>query len=181
MIETERLIIRYFDNNDVDDYFEFASDPRVGPNAAWAPHVSKKESLKYIKIYKKEKNVFAIVLKKNNKVIGKIGLYKELPVSDFFNKTQRELGFCINPQYWGNGYALEASKAVVDYAFKSLDIDLLWCGHFYYNHQSESVIKRLNFNFYNEIIYDATDIGKKILANMYYMTKDEYLEVIDNG
>lgn len=178
MIETDRLIIRYFEKTDLDDYFEFASDSRVGPNAAWAPHESKKETLRYIKMYKREKNVFAIVLKETNKVIGKIGLYKELPVADYFNKTQRELGFCINPKYWGCGYALEAAKALADFAFKTLDIDLLWCGHFYYNRQSESVIKRLNFNFYKEIIYDATDIGKRIPANMYYMMKDEYLNEV---
>ena len=178
MIETSRLIIRLFEIKDADDYFEFEKDTRVGLNADWLPYETKKQAIKAIKQYKKSKMIFAIELKENHKVIGKIGLYYDLPVSDFFNLTQKSLGFCISPEYWGNGYALEASKAFVEYVFKSLNIDLLWCCCFTFNHQSESVIKKLNFNFYNEIIYDATDIGKKAFANMYYMTKDKYFSEV---
>lgn len=175
MIETNRLLIRLFENDDADDYFEFAKDPRVGLNAGWQPYKTKKEAIKSIKLLKKNKNIYAIVLKSENKVIGKIGLYDNLPVSDFFNLKQKSLGFCINPNYWNKGYAKEAANAFTNQVLKNSNIDVLWCYCFSYNTMSEKVIKSLNFNYYNEIIYDAVDIGKKALSKVFYITKDEYL------
>lgn len=179
MIESKRLIIRPFKKDDVDDFYEFASDDKIGLNAGWLPHESKKQTLRLIKKYSKRNEIMAICLKENNKVIGKIGLYDDLPVMDYFSLSQKSLGFCISRQYWGNGYALEASRIFIDYVFKNDLVDLLWCCHFVDNHRSESVVKRLNFMFYDEIIYDAIDIGKKAFAKLYYLKKSNYLNEED--
>ena len=43
-IETERLILREWNPDDVDDLFEYASVPGVGECAGWPPHSNKQES-----------------------------------------------------------------------------------------------------------------------------------------
>ena len=47
-IETERLILRPFEESDLDDFYEYAKNDNVGPNAGWKPHESKEESEKIL-------------------------------------------------------------------------------------------------------------------------------------
>lgn len=69
-LETERLILRKFVEDDLDDLFEYAQSPNVGPNAGWAPHKTKEDSANILKMFIEEDEVWAIVEKKSNKVIG---------------------------------------------------------------------------------------------------------------
>ena len=45
MLETERLLLRKWTEEDADSLFEYAKDPEVGPIAGWPPHRSREESL----------------------------------------------------------------------------------------------------------------------------------------
>jgi len=56
-----------------------------------------------------------------------------------------ELGFHLLPAYWHQGYAYEAAKAVMEYAFGNYDIEKLTAGHHPENKASEHVLKRLGF------------------------------------
>lgn len=49
MLETERLILRKWTEEDADSIFEYAKDPDVGPIAGWPPHKSIDESLYVIR------------------------------------------------------------------------------------------------------------------------------------
>ena len=49
MLETERLILRPFTEEDAEDLFAYASDPRVGLPAGWQPHGSVEESREIIR------------------------------------------------------------------------------------------------------------------------------------
>ena len=44
-METERLILRRWKDDDAEDLFKYASDPDVGPVAGWPPHKNIQESL----------------------------------------------------------------------------------------------------------------------------------------
>jgi len=48
-IETERLILREWRLEDLDDFFEYASNPNVYKNTGWEVHSNKDESLKALK------------------------------------------------------------------------------------------------------------------------------------
>ena len=49
-LETERLILRPFILDDLDDFFEYCSLETVGPNAGWAVHKDKEFSKKSSKV-----------------------------------------------------------------------------------------------------------------------------------
>lgn len=51
ILETERLLLRDFEESDLDDLFEYAKSPNVGPNAGWSPHMSKEDSMNIIKMF----------------------------------------------------------------------------------------------------------------------------------
>ena len=53
-IETERLILRSFTEQDTDDLYRYAVDPDVGPRAGWKPHESREETLLIIRSFIEE-------------------------------------------------------------------------------------------------------------------------------
>ena len=67
MFETERLILRRWENSDAESLFEYAKDPDVGPIAGWPPHQSIDESRDVIKNVFNGKEAYAICLKRMEK------------------------------------------------------------------------------------------------------------------
>ncbi len=162
-IETERLILRSWTIEDAEDLYEYAKDERVGPKAGWPTHKSIMESECIIKMFIETKEVFAIEMKELSKVIGSIGIHNRKPDEHLAGLRQAEIGYVLNPKFWGQGIMPEAVNAVKDYCFNVLCLDLIWCGHFDKNIQSEKVIKKTGFEyqFLKEKIYEKLD-NKKI-------------------
>ena len=158
VIETNRLILREWNMNDVDDMFEYASVPGVGEMAGWLHHPNKEESEYRVKHFIEGKKTFAIVYKEKNKVIGSLGveLYgREEALSEFFNYQGRSIGFVLSKDYWGKGLMPEAVKAVINYLFDVLNYDFLLCSHFDYNLQSKRVQEKCGFKPYRHVISDT--------------------------
>lgn len=153
IIETPRLLIRPFRINDLDDFYEYASVDGVGQMAGWKPHENKEISRLILNEFIEGKKTFALELKENAKVIGSIGIekYNENKFNgDFNQKRGRELGYVLSKSYWGMGLMPEAVKSVISYCFEQLSLDFLTVGHFKWNKQSKSVIKKCGFQFFCE-------------------------------
>lgn len=56
MLETERLILRKWTEEDAESLFEYAKDPEIGPAAGWPPHKSVEESRAVTKMYLMEQS-----------------------------------------------------------------------------------------------------------------------------
>jgi RimJ/RimL family protein N-acetyltransferase len=67
-----------------------------------------------------------------------------------------ELGFHFRPQYWGQGLALEAARAVIHHASESRKARTLFAGHYPDNQASARVLEKLGFAFTHEEIYAPT-------------------------
>ncbi len=133
VIETKRLILRPFVQDDLQDFFCYASVQGVGEMAGWRHHTSIEESQKILTNFITEDKTFALVLKENNKVIGSLGVEfygREDALTEFFPYLGRELGFVLSKDYWGKGLMAEAVCAVVDYLFDKQNLDFLLCGYY---------------------------------------------------
>ena len=158
ILETERLILRPWNQEDLQDFFEYASVDGVGQMAGWAPHENLEKSQMILNLFINEKKTFALVLKENNKVIGSLGLEsgerKEL--EDCFSLLKgREIGYVLSKDYWGKGLMPEAVNRVISYAFDEQGWDYLLCGHFNENMQSKRVIEKSGFTFYKDIQFET--------------------------
>lgn len=145
-METERLILREICDDDAKDMFEYASLPYVGPLAGWAPHKRLSETRAIISLFADKKiygqlGTVAIILKDENKMIGTAELHTY--VAGF----KAELGYTINPAYWGNGYAVEACKKIMEWGFKVLNLKRIECTSFIDNYKSQRVCEKLGFVF----------------------------------
>ena len=162
-VETERLFLREWTLDDLDDFYEYASVDGVGQMAGWKPHENKEKSLEILKRFIEEKHVFAIEYKENHKVIGSLGIEKyglEDKLTEFYNYKGRELGYVLSKDYWNKGIMTEAVRGIIDYLFNELDYDFLLCGHFDFNNQSRRVQEKCGFVPYRKLVFD-TRLGTK--------------------
>lgn len=144
---SNRLILRQWQESDSADLYEYAKSNLVGPSAGWPPHKDENESKEKIKIFICNSDTYAIVLKSENKVIGGIGLHRRKPDINLANLAQREIGYVLNPKYWGNSYVPEAVNCLVDYGFNKLNLDIIWCGHYDFNNNSKRVNEKCGFKY----------------------------------
>ncbi len=144
-VETERLFLREFRFDDVKDLYEYASNPNVGPNAGWTPHKNIQESESVLNMFMRADNLWAIVYKENHKVIGSIGLHDDILRSQIKDLKTRCLGYALSYDYWGMGIATEAVKAIQEYAFNVMKLDLLSVDHYPHNSRSMKVIEKCGF------------------------------------
>ena len=86
MLETERLILRRWEESDAEDLYKYASDPDVGPIAGWPAHQSIDESRGVIKNVLSGKEAYAICLKEDGRAIGAI----ELKLNGHTDMTDRD-------------------------------------------------------------------------------------------
>ena len=163
VIETERLILRPFEQSDLDDFYEYASVEGVGEMAGWKHHENKEKSQSILDLFINEDKTFAIVLKENNKVIGSLGVEEygmEQALSEFFVYQGREIGYVLSKDYWGKGLMPEAVKAVIDYLFNVQKLDFLTCGYYEFNNQSKKVQEKCGFKPYRKLVME-TRLGTK--------------------
>lgn len=156
-IETDRLILRAWQETDLNDFYEYASVEGVGEMAGWKHHDSIDVSKEILQSFISGKNVFAIIYKENNKVIGSLGLHKSWAndESSFEHLKVKEVGYVLSKAYWGKGLMAEAVSAVIRFCFDKCKIDALTIGHFASNNQSRRVIEKCGFTFVKRSEYYA--------------------------
>ena len=144
-METDRILLRHWRDDDAETLFKWASDPDVGPRAGWPPHKSVEESLEIIRTVFNNDSNWAIVLKATGEVIGAIGYGPscecELPARD----NEPLCGYWIAKPYWNQGICTEALKLMLDYIRKTTDIKSLISGHFVDNPASGKVMEKCGF------------------------------------
>lgn len=175
ILETERLILRGFEKKDAEAVFAYAKNPNVGPHAGWKPHGNIKESKKIVVNIFMANQVWAIIDKQTDTLIGSIGFEddKRRP-----GVRSKELGYSLSEEFWGKGIMTEAAKKVIEYAFEALRLDVLAICTGSLNERSASVIEKCGFKYegterYCYLIYD----GSIRDSRCYSMLRSEWEEV----
>ena len=178
---TERLILRPWHMEDVEDLFKYAKDPDIGLSAGWKPHKDVGESMEVIENVFMKPGVYAIVYKETNEVIGSIGLHAGSKKSRGLgsDENQAEIGYWIAKPYWGRGLIPEAAKELVDFGFLELGLNRIWIAYFDGNHKSKRVAEKLGFtysHFAENVVVEALGETKK--EHYMVLNKDEFDEAI---
>ncbi|MDY0235193.1 MAG: GNAT family protein [Gudongella sp.] len=174
VINTERLRLRRFKLSDLNDFYEYAKNPNVGPNAGWEYHKSKNESILLLNSFIKSKEVWAIELKESSKVIGSVGIHQDKKRE---NSNARMIGYVLNQDYWGRGYATEAVKKFIEYSFDSLKLDILSVYHYSFNEKSKRVIEKCGFQFEGMLRESSVILNGEVYDDMCYsILEREYRE-----
>lgn len=148
--ETKRLLLRPWQEEDAPQLYQLAKDPSIGPIAGWTPHENEKESLKIIREVLQKELTFALVEKKTNLLLGAVGLDQESELVEDPRK-EAELGYWIGVDYWGQGFAPEAAKKLLDYAFREGGFQRIWCACDARNANSMRVQEKLGFLYHHRL------------------------------
>lgn len=113
IIETDRMVIRDFTMNDINDMQDILGDAETMKNCEPAYTIEKTADF-LRKFCIEKKCTVAAVHKDTVKVIGYI-LFNE------FDESIYEIGWFFNRNFWRQGFAYESCKAVFDYAFDKMN------------------------------------------------------------
>lgn len=144
-IKTERLLLRSFKENDLEAFFACCRNPNLGNNAGWKPHETIEESRDILEhFFMAQENIWAIVLPKNQRLIGSVGI---IPDPKRENPHAFMLGYWLDEAYWGKGYMSEAVKAVLNYGFETLKLNLITANCYPHNERSRKVLEKQGFEY----------------------------------
>ena len=116
-IDTDRLIIRPFRQEDIDGYLLFMTDERATRYLMFTDEQKTEEGARQlfsavVDSYASDKPIFAYaVTLRDNRFIGSCGI-SEVSANGVF-----ECYYSLLPNYWGKGYATEAAEALIQYCF----------------------------------------------------------------
>lgn len=149
MIETERLILRPWKDEDAESLYKYASDPKVGPIAGRPVHTSIEDSAGVIKGVLSAPETYAVVLKETNEPVGSIGLMIGEKSNFDIEDDEGEIGYWIGVPYWGMGLIPEAVRELLRRGFEDLNLKTIWCGYFDGNDKSRRVQEKCGFTYHH--------------------------------
>lgn len=173
VIETERLILRPFTEDDLSDFFAYASVPGVGEMAGWPHHETVETSREILAMFIDNKNVLAICHRETGRVIGSFGFHDSWAnyAPEYKDKRMAEIGYVLSKDFWGQGLMPEAVKAALAYGFETLNLEIIGVCHFVDNMQSRRVIEKSGFTPVSTGIFHAKQLGKDLEEIRYLMMR----------
>lgn len=120
-LESERLVTRKLTKEDIEiwaDFFEDEEAVKFYPNFDFTSNIEKAKHMIDKQLERYENKRFghqALIDKRTNNFIGLCGLLTQ----EVDDKIEIEVGYHIFKKYWGQGYAPEAAKLFIDYAFEN--------------------------------------------------------------
>lgn len=149
-METQRLILRPWHDEDAAALYKYASDPAVGSVAGWPPHTSVDNSREIIRTVLSGPETYAMVLKETGEPIGSIGImYGDGLHSAQMGEGEAEIGYWLGVPYWGKGLTPEAVRRILRRCFDELGLRAVWCGHYEGNTRSRRVMEKCGFVFHH--------------------------------
>jgi RimJ/RimL family protein N-acetyltransferase len=102
---------------------EYASDPKVVRFMSWGPNTEEQtrnfiqKSIDYQKEKPRVNYSLAVVIRDQNRLIGGCGIYESS-----IQSREGWIGYCLNRQFWGQGYATEAARSLLEFGFTRLNL-----------------------------------------------------------
>jgi len=175
-IETDRLVLREFRAADEADIHAYASDPEVVRLMIWGPNSPEATKVHLVGVLKAQEQWpradvgLAIERKTDHRVIGSISLR----IKDELNRTA-DIGYVLNRACWGQGYMLEAARAVLDAAFRQLGLHRVWATCDPRNRASYRVMEKLGMRREAHFRKDVLEKGEWRDSYLYAILAEEWL------
>lgn len=166
LIETERLLLRRYRESDLQDLFEYLSDPKVVEYEPYKP-LSLEETKSNLEWRIGTEEMVAVELKASHKMIGNVYLGKR----DF---ASLEIGYVFHRDHWGKGYARESCEALIQQAFAN-GIHRIYAECDPQNRSSWKLLEALGFrreaHFLQNVFFWKDQNGKPIWKDTYVYAK----------
>jgi len=177
-ISTERLLLRELTYSDVNDIQEYATDPKVIKYLTFGPN-TEEETRNFIELCTSNqkqdprKNYeLGITLPSENKLIGGCGIR----VTSSGNSVAN-IGYCLNRNYWGNGFASEAAYGLLKFGFEELNIHRIYAICDPENVGSQRVLEKIGMAYEGHLRQNVVIHGEHRDSLMYAILKHEWKHI----
>jgi RimJ/RimL family protein N-acetyltransferase len=141
VLDTERLTLRAPRFEDAKAIARLANDRRIAENTTRIPHPYRPADAEaFIASVNKSDGELAFLITLDDEPIGACGLAQ-------LDGPAPDLGYWLGAPHWGNGYATEAARAVIDHAFSVLGYEALQAGARCTNPASRRVLEKCGFQW----------------------------------
>jgi [ribosomal protein S5]-alanine N-acetyltransferase len=177
MLETERLVLREFYDEDLPEFFAIRSSHKVMQYMDSFPHQSYNESKEMIiqmeESFREQTGInWAIELLTSRRLIGYIGLWRIM-----YDNVRAELGYSLHPDYWGKGYMKEAILAVIKFGFEELGVHGIEASVNPENRASIGLLKKLGFRKEAHFRENYYFNGDYVDSQIFCMIESDFLSV----
>jgi RimJ/RimL family protein N-acetyltransferase len=176
-LETERLILRDFVQDDWQRVLEYQSDPLYLRYYEWTESDRTPESVRefvgwFLDHQKDEPRIkfqLAVTLKSDNLLIGNCGVRM-----DKAGAVEADIGYELDPKHWNCGYATEAAHAMVDFGFHRFGVHRVWSWCVADNTGSAHVLEKLGMRLEGRLREKEYYKGRWWDTLMYATLADEW-------
>ena len=174
-LESGRLLLRKMMRRDAADMFEYSKNSDVTKFLLWSPHPDKAYTARYLAYIQSRYRSgdfydWSIVWKDTDKMIGTCGFTRF-----DFDANSAEIGYVINPDFWGIGVAPEAVKLVLRFGFSELDLHRIEARYMVGNERSSRVMEKIGMKA-EGVARDSMYVkGKYVSVGTYSILRDEYI------
>jgi RimJ/RimL family protein N-acetyltransferase len=153
VLETKRLALRQPTLADVKAIARLVNDRRVADNLRRVPHpYTVDDAVEFVSTAATNGRDTIFVIERERAPIGVIGL-------DWQNPVTPELGYWLGVAHWHQGFATEAAKAVIDYAFEEFTIARLVAGARVSNKASRHILEKCGFQWTGVELHRFLSLG----------------------
>jgi len=154
-ITTPRLLLRRWRDEDVEPFAAMCSDPEVMRYIGSGDTRTREQAAASIKAFEgmwdeKGYGLFAVELQSSGRLIGFTGLSEPMFLPEIMPAV--EIGWRFARQSWGNGFATEAARAVLDFGLVELGIPEIVSIHQTDNHASGRIMQKLGMRYDREAL-----------------------------
>lgn len=141
-LETARLRLRPYTEADLAELVPLIGAREVAATTLRIPHpYTERDAQDFFALLQGTRKIWlAITLRGDGRQIGGIGL----TLDD--QHQHAELGYWLGVPYWGNGYATEAARAMLNYGFETLQLHRIFASHFKPNAASGRILVKLGMH-----------------------------------
>ncbi len=142
-LETPRLVLRAYSENDIAALIHLAGAREVAATTLRIPHpYTEQAAHEFVATCTAESKAgpptrFAITLRGDGQLCGGVGLRLDEP------HQHAELGYWLGVPFWGQGYATEAARAMLDYGFERFQLHRIYASYVAHNVASGKVLRKI--------------------------------------
>jgi RimJ/RimL family protein N-acetyltransferase len=165
VLETERLLLRRPTLADVKAITTLINDLRVSINLRRVPHpYFEEDAIAFVRAKADEPRNTSFLIECESAAVGIVGV-------DWSEPDSPELGYWLGVEYWGQGFATEAARAVIDFTFEEFEIEHLCAGARVTNPLSRNILVKCGFQWMGVELHRFTALGSSTPVDRFKLSR----------
>jgi RimJ/RimL family protein N-acetyltransferase len=165
VLETERLTLRRPTLADVKAIASLANDRRIAENTRRLPHPYLQDhAIEFVRALANGQRETVFLIENNHTPIGAVGI-------DWRQPDVPELGYWLGFEHWGQGFATEAARAVIDFTFEEFDVEHLISGARVANPSSRNILEKCGFQWSGVELHRFEALGSSTPVDCFRLTR----------